>query len=278
MDYATHHVRRPGVTRDLPYGPEDLLWVVNTATLVYGDRDAVLIDTYPTEEQNDQLVEWVRSFGRTVKYLVITHAHGDHLFGVGQISKAFPGVQAVANKDTVAGSAIQAGPAEVETFWERLFPGQIPHWRPIPKEMDGNSIELEGGRLEVIDTGFTDTAGSSVVWVPDLRLLVAGDVAYNDTHQYLAETTTKTRVDWAATADRLLELNPVAVVAGHKNPDRPDRPAILTETATYLRDFNALDEQTMTAEELYAAMLSRYPRRVNPGSLWGAAKKAKQPA
>lgn len=38
MRYAVHHVRRPGLTRDLPFGPEDLLRVVNTATLVHGEQ------------------------------------------------------------------------------------------------------------------------------------------------------------------------------------------------------------------------------------------------
>ncbi|MEV4756312.1 MBL fold metallo-hydrolase [Micromonospora sp. NPDC049559] len=275
MEYAVHHVRRPGLTRDLPYGPEDLLWVANTATLVYGERDAVLVDTYATVEQNKALVDWVRSFGRRLTHVFVTHPHGDHLFGIGQVVDAFPGVRAVATKETVAGSVAQVGPEAVGSFWEKLFPGQIPQERPVPETLDDDVIELEGHRLEAIGAGFTDTAGSAVMWVPDLRLLVAGDVAYNDTHQYMAESSTETRAHWAATADRLRELDPVAVVAGHKNPDRADDPAILAETAAYLRDFNDLDARTTTAEELYAAMLDRYPRRANPGSLWGGAKKAK---
>ncbi|GAA2592415.1 hypothetical protein GCM10010435_83980 [Winogradskya consettensis] len=51
----------------------------------------------------------------------------------------------------------------------------------------------------------------------------------------------------------------------------PDDPSILDETATYLRDFNTLEKQTTTAEQLYGAMLDRYPNRANPGSLWGGA-------
>ena len=43
--YAVHTATRQGVTRDLPHGPEDLQWVANSATLIHGDQDAVLVDT-----------------------------------------------------------------------------------------------------------------------------------------------------------------------------------------------------------------------------------------
>src|SRR5882757_1435079 len=62
LNYAVRTARRAGLTRDLPYGPDDLQWVANSSTLIYGDRDAVLIDTYTSIDQNAELVEWVRSF------------------------------------------------------------------------------------------------------------------------------------------------------------------------------------------------------------------------
>ncbi|MEU5910512.1 MBL fold metallo-hydrolase [Micromonospora sp. NPDC047527] len=276
MEYAVHHVRRPSMTRDLPYGPQDLLWVANTATLLVGESDAVLVDTYVTVEQNQQLIDWVRSFGRRLTHVYVTHGHGDHFFGLGQIAEAFPGVRAVATEATAAAAEVQAGPDMVSSFWERLFPGQIPAQLATPQPLADDHLDLEGQRLEIVETGFSDTAGSTVVWVPDLRLIVGGDVVYNDTHPYQSESTIATRQEWAATLDRLRERDPAAVVAGHKNPAQPDDPRILADTAAYLREFAELDARTATAEELYAAMLDRHPRRLNPGSLWGAAKQAKQ--
>jgi glyoxylase-like metal-dependent hydrolase (beta-lactamase superfamily II) len=275
LRYATHYVRRPGVTRDLPYGPEDLNWVTNTATLIYGERDAVLVDTFITIEQNTDLVEWVRSFNRNLTYVYITHGHGDHFFGIKQLVEAFPGVRAVATRASVEKAKQQGGAEMIESFWNQLFPGQIPQPVVFPSVLDGSFIDLEGHRLEVIETGFTDGPGSTALWAPDLRLIVAGDVAHNGTHPYLAETTTDSRQQWIAAIESLKQLDPAVVVAGHKNPDRPDAPSILDETESYLRDFNRLEAQTDTPEELYDAMLEIYPRRVNPGSLWGGAKKAK---
>ncbi len=113
------------------------------------------------------------------------------------------------------------------------------------------------------------------LWVPALRLIVAGDVVYNDTHPFTTESTTESREHWAQANERLAELDPVAVVAGHKKPDLPDDPITMAETAAYLRDFNRIEAQTSTALDLYNQMLELYPRRANPGSLWGGAKFAK---
>jgi hypothetical protein len=71
-------------------------------------------------------------------------------------------------------------------------------------------------------------------------------------------------------------LRPKTVIAGHKVPENADDPSIIAETRQYLLDFNRLAEATSTARELYDAMLSLYPSRVNPGSLWTAAKVAKK--
>lgn len=275
MRYATHSERRPGLTRDLPHGPEELMWVANTATMIYGDRDAVLVDTFTTIEQNRRLIDWVRSFNRRLTYIYITHGHGDHFFGIRQLLEVFPEARPVATPATVEQARLQGSPDFIDAFWGKLFPGQIPQPQVFPDVLGGETIELEGHLLKVVEAGFTDIAGSTALWVPDLRLVVAGDVAYNDIHQYMAETTAGTRREWVVALERLKALDPAYVVAGHKNPDRSDDPAILDQSIDYMHDFEDLQRQTSTPEELYDAMLGRYPGRLNPGSLWGAAKRAK---
>lgn len=274
LSYAVRTAVRQGVTRDLPHGPEDLQWVANSATLIYGERDAVLVDTFTSIEQNAELVEWVASFGRDLTHIYVTHGHGDHLFGIGQLLDAFPGARAVGTAATVADAPTNDEPAFRLGFWEKLFPGQIPT-TVYPEVLDGDHLELEGHRLEVVDTGHTDTAHTTSLWVPDLRLVVAGDVVYNDTHPFLTESTASSREHWARAAERLAALDPVAVVAGHKKPELPDDPATIAATAAYLRDFNRIEADASTALEIYDRMLELYPRRANPGSLWGGAKAAR---
>jgi hypothetical protein len=105
--------------------------------------------------------------------------------------------------------------------------------------------------------------------------VVAGDVAYNDAHRYLAESNAQTRRDWIAALDKIESLNPRAVIAGHKRPGNDDSPKMIKETRQYIRDFDRLAKTTTTVRELYDKMLKLYPDRVNPGALWLSARGVK---
>jgi hypothetical protein len=56
--------KRRGLTRDLPPGNEQWMWVPTSATLIYGERDAVLVDAMLTVEQAHALVDWVAASGK----------------------------------------------------------------------------------------------------------------------------------------------------------------------------------------------------------------------
>jgi glyoxylase-like metal-dependent hydrolase (beta-lactamase superfamily II) len=269
--------KRPGLSRDLPPGKEELMWVANSSTLIYGERDAVLVDTFLTIDQSQALLNWVVASGKNLIAIYLTHGHGDHVFGVGSLLERFPHAKAVATPEVVAAMREQVSPTSLENFWRKLFPGQIAEHLPVADPLPDNELELEGHKLIAVNTGRTDTAQSTCLHVPSVGLLVGGDVVYNGIHPYLAETTTESRREWIAALDRLEALNPRAVIAGHKIPENRDEPRIIAETRQYLRDFNRLDEATATVRELYDAMLELYPDRANPGSLWGA-KAAKKSA
>jgi glyoxylase-like metal-dependent hydrolase (beta-lactamase superfamily II) len=270
--------KRPGLSRDLPPGKEALMWVSNSSTLIYGERDAVLVDTFLTIDQSQALLNWVIASGKNLTAIYLTHGHGDHIFGVGSLLERFPNAKALATPEVVEAMRQQVSPTSLDDFWRKLFPGQIPEHLPIADPLPNNELELEGYKLIAVNTGKTDTAESTCLHVPSVDLLVGGDAVYNGIHPYLAETNTQSRREWIATLDKLEALNPRAVIAGHKIPENKDEPRTIAETRQYLRDFNRLDKATTTARELYDAMLELYPDRANPGSLWGGAKIAKRSA
>jgi glyoxylase-like metal-dependent hydrolase (beta-lactamase superfamily II) len=98
----------------------------------------------------------------------------------------------------------------------------------VPDALDGDVIDLEGEELRVITVGQSDTYPSTIVYVPSLAAFIAGDVAYNGIHQWLAQTDHAKRMQWIASVEQIEALEPKVVVAGHKRPDaRDDDPATI---------------------------------------------------
>jgi glyoxylase-like metal-dependent hydrolase (beta-lactamase superfamily II) len=266
----------PIVTRDKPPGVHQTYFQATASTLIYGVRDAVLVDAFTTVKQSHALADWVAARGKTLTTIYITHGHGDHWFGVGTLLDRFPNAKAVATPNAVKVMRQNASPEALERIWKAAFPGQIPDRLVIAEELKGNVIELEGHQLVAVELGHTDTDYTTCLHVPSIGLVVAGDAAYNDVHLYLAESNAQTRREWIAALDTIESLNPRAVVASHKRPENDDDPRIIEQTRQYIRDFDRLVEATTSTQQLYDKMLELYPNRVNPGwALWSSARAVK---
>jgi glyoxylase-like metal-dependent hydrolase (beta-lactamase superfamily II) len=266
----------PIVSRDLPPGIKQAYFQATASTLIYGDKDAVLVDAYMTTKQANTLADWVASKRKNLTTIYITHGHGDHWFGVGTLLDRFPNAKVVATPNTVNVMRQNASPQALDGAWKAGFPGQIPDKLVIAEELKGNVIDLEGNALVVVELGHTDTDHTTCLHVPSIGLVVAGDAAYNDVHLYLAESNAQKRLEWISALDKIESLKPRAVVASHKRPENEDNPKIIEETRQYIRDFDRLVEKTRTAQELYDKMMELYPSRINPGwALWSSVRAVK---
>jgi len=266
----------PIITVDLPPGVKQAYFQAMASTLIYGERDAVLVDAFMTVRQANGLEDWVAAKNKNLTTIYITHGHGDHWFGVGTLLERFPNATAVATPEVVKVMRQNVSPERLSKGWKAAFPGQIPDKLVIAEELKGNVIDLEGQELVAVELGHTDTDQTTCLNVASIGLVVAGDAAYNDVHLYLAESNAQTRREWISALDKIESLNPRAVVASHKKPENDDNPRIIEETRQYIRDFDRLAEKTRTTQELYDKMLELYPNRVNAGwALWSSARAVK---
>ncbi len=240
------------------------------STLILGEHDAALVDPPFTHDQVRRTAEWVEKSGRTLKFIYATHGHGDHWFGTDALLQQFPAAVAYATEGTIAKMHEQAVEGRAQ-MWDVDFPGQIPPspvvYRPVPTE----GLLLEGERLAPIEVGHTDTDDTTVLYVPSIGLVVAGDVAYNGVHQYLLESDHGGIKAWLQALNTVSALLPRAVVAGHKNKDLPDDPAILAETRDYLLDAQRIIAGKPSPQEFFDHMTRLYPNRLNVGPVWYSA-------
>ncbi len=248
-----------------------LAWSPLSSTLISGAHDAVLVDPPFTRTQIQNVGDWVERSGRRQACIYATHGHGDHWFGTGELARRFPGVTIYATEGTIEVMRQSVGPSR-EQLSDRIFPGQIPETPVLAEPIPARGFRLEGNPVVAVETGHTDTGKTSVLHVPSIGLVAAGDVAYNGVHQYILEGGHGGLHDWLRALDRVAGLHPRAVIAGHKNKDRPDDPAILNETRQYLQDVIRLLDDKPTAREFYDQMTGLYPGRLNPGVVWYGAR------
>jgi len=144
--------RRASATQGTPPGKDELKWVANTTTLIHGEQDAVLVDTFLSEAQTGELADRIAASGRRLSTIYITHAHPDHFFGLKLLRDRFPDARAIAPAKVVEATQATLAPQAVEN-WRRIFPGQIPSDLVSAERMDGGTFHLEGHEIVPIDIG-----------------------------------------------------------------------------------------------------------------------------
>jgi glyoxylase-like metal-dependent hydrolase (beta-lactamase superfamily II) len=236
------------------------------STLIFGSEDAVLTDPGFTADKARELGDWVAAKDRNLTDIFITHGHGDHWFAAGLLAQRF-GARVVATAGTITQMHINV--AARPMLWDKVYPG-IPPSPVTAVTVPGDRFTLEGHELVIVAVGHGDTDDNSVLHVPDLALVVAGDVIYNGAHLYLGESVTVGGFGtWRAAIDQVEALQPQHVVAGHQNRQLGDDAGrTIAETRQYLDDADELLRTENTAVGFFNAKIDRYPNHLARTVLW----------
>jgi glyoxylase-like metal-dependent hydrolase (beta-lactamase superfamily II) len=97
-----------------------------SATLIYGDHDAILVDTLATYDQVEALANWIDTRGRRLSRIYITHGHGDHWLGLDRLIQRFPVATGLATAEVLARAEFEAADAHTAGYWDAIFPGEVP--------------------------------------------------------------------------------------------------------------------------------------------------------
>jgi glyoxylase-like metal-dependent hydrolase (beta-lactamase superfamily II) len=257
--------------------PKKTVWSPISCTLIHGQTCAMLVDTAITIEENEKLASWIEQTipGKTLKYIFITHAHGDHFLGAPVLLSRFPSAKVIATAKVVEGCKEQLSPLGYHR-WSNFFPGQLAGNQVPPVALpDSNKGEFDGHEFLAVDVEHSDTHASSFLHVPSLKLVVAGDIVYGDCYMSLRQADTREkRHQWLSALDTIAALDPHIVVPGHKRATQIDGSYLIEATKTYLQVFEEELEKTKDPIELEEAMKRRYPERWNEFILESSCKAA----
>ncbi len=275
LSYDVFHVAPKPIPSSVPGFEAEVgqaTWPPSTSTFIWNEDGGLLVDALITQAESELLAKWLVDHGSPVTTIYVTHPHADHFLGLPAVMAAFPHAEAVALPAAIPGLQGQVSAAAMQV-WGGFFPAQLTTEPVVPKPLSGNLLSIGADVATVVPVGTTDTDNSSVVHVPQLGLVVAGDVVYNRVHLWLAGSTPATRTSWLKALDTVEGLGPTTVIAGHRHPGAPDDDANrqIEESRRYITDFESALAASATPADLIVQMTEKYPDLGNPYTLWVAA-------
>ena len=199
-------------------------WCVSNAGAVVAGDGVVVVDTLATRGRAGRLRDAVDGLrAGAARTVVNTHHHGDHLFGNGE----FTGAEFVGH-DRLTGEMLATGLA-LTGLWPDVDWGDIRLVPPTTTFTDRLTLVRGGRRIELLHVGPAHTTNDVAVWLPQEKVLFAGDVVLSGATPFVLMGSVSGSI---AAIDHLGTLGAEVIVAGHGPVAGPE---LLGRTADYLR-------------------------------------------
>jgi glyoxylase-like metal-dependent hydrolase (beta-lactamase superfamily II) len=235
---------------------DDQFWT--NSVLIEGAHEVMLVDAQLTKTNAERVLDEIRKTNKPLSLIYITHEHADHFLGLEVFGEAFPGARIIATSDVV--TRIHKVYQEKLDKWKQLLgPDATTHIVPI-EPFDGNTITFESSHIEVLKHIQGDTGENTMLWIPGQRILVGGDVVFNNMHVYTAETDLQARGKWLNSLNTISALQPLVVIPGHSKAGAPlDASTAVSFTERYLLVFEEELTKAKDSDSLIKAMKERFP-------------------
>lgn len=186
-------------------------YMVNS-TLIIGDSGAILVDTGFTDEIGAHLrAEVAKITKKPVKVVINTHHHGDHTFG----NTAFPGARVISSE--MCRKLLLEGEAE----WLALIEGAVGRKFPNTKAVPATEVYANNTKTDIVIDGVkmtlwvpegAHTLGDMMIWLPDDKVLVSGDVLVNRITPNFRDAAVK---KWVEALAQVQTLPARTIIPGH---------------------------------------------------------------
>src|SRR5882762_1907948 len=234
---------------------DDQFWT--NSVILEGIHEVMLVDAQLTKTSAERVLQEIKQTKKPLSIIYITHEHADHFLGLEVFREAYPRVKVIANSSVV--DRINKVYQEKIDKWRTILgPGATSHVVAIER-FDGKFITFGSSQIEVLKDIQGDTDENTMLWIPRQRILIAGDVLFNNMHLYTAETDSKAREKWLNSLQKIRELKPSVVIPGHSKVGASlDASTAVDFTENYLLAFEEELNKAKDADGLINAMKERF--------------------
>lgn len=184
------------------------------AGIIIGKDGIVVIDTLVSAKEAKRFIEDIRKVSdKPIKYVVNTHYHLDHTFGNAEFEKLGAIIISHVNDDQNLRKNGETALKNAKGYGlsESDMEGTVIAF-PVLTFNDRMGLDMGDQKIELIYTGSSHTNGSIIVYLPDKKILFAGDILFTNYHPFMAEGDIKS---WSKVLDYIGKMDIAAIIPGH---------------------------------------------------------------
>jgi len=228
------------------------------STLVYGEKEAMVIDAGFTRADALRIAANVLDSGKKLTTIYVSQADPDYYFGVETLKEIFPQADVVTTPAVL--SKLLPKVAGKVAFWGPKMGANAPRTPVLPRALEGTSLSLEGQAIEIRGTQ-GPLAHRPYAWIPSIKAIVGNIGVFGNMHVWTADTqTTAERSAWVAQLDEMAALKPALVVPSHMSAGSKLDASAIAFTRNYLTTFEKNLATNKTSAMLIGAMKQAFPQ------------------
>jgi glyoxylase-like metal-dependent hydrolase (beta-lactamase superfamily II) len=204
--------------------------------LIETAASVVAIDTQFLGTPARQFRAMLDAIGKPLRAVVITHPHPDHFNGTDVFLEGLTDIPILSTRETLAG--IHACATKVRDKWLPMYGEEYPVITRFPSVVIGrkHTLTFDGTDIIIDSIGPGEAVDISIVYVPESRDLILGDVLYDRTHAWILEQHSR---EWLVQLEDIKTryVDAKTVYSGHGGSGPM---SMLDEQAAYIRRFREI--------------------------------------
>ncbi len=252
--FTSAHAQQPLTVK--VYNADGNSFNVNS-TLVYGEKEAMVIDAGFTRADALRIAANVLDSGKQLTTIYVSQADPDYYLGVETLKEIFPQADVVSTSAVL--EKLTAKMASKVAFWGPKMGANAPRKLVTPRALQGNTLKLEGQTIEIRGTQGL-LAHRPYAWIPSIKAIVGNIGVVGNMHVWTADAPTAAeRAAWVVQLDDMAALKPELVIPGHMASGTKVDASAIAFTKDYLQTFEKNLAANKTSATLIPAMKQAYP-------------------